>query len=425
VLLAAANLLRDGNDVCIIVGISYPTRRVKRIVILHLGNYLLIPDSGVARKTFALADSMRSMGLEVHCVAFPFLYSGNYTPNPSVEVVFEKESVVYEAITHFFRTKIQRGDIVLFRYPFATSALVNLVREFGHQIIFEHNTIESVEVLMLQRSHLSRLPFSWRPSYLRYAFQTRILQQTDETRLGPLVLNHSQGGICVSHEIAKYEVDRCGSYSTAVVANGSGVPAASNLQVIPFQNNLRVCMIIGSPAIWHGYDRMFEGLKHLSDENCTIWIDIIGMDKPKDQQESEYGGHRVQWLGVMNQEEIARHLQQCHMAIGTLALFRKKMKEASPLKVRECLMQGMPMILGYYDTDVSADERFSPYIFQVSNSNEPINWSKVVSFYKGLSQNRNHKLEIAQLAGEVLSMQKKAEAYVAFMRTRFEAARLK
>ena len=424
-LLAAANLLRDGNDVCIIVGISYSTRRVKRIVILHLGNYLLIPDSGVARKTFALADSMRSMGLEVHCVAFPFLYSGNYTSNPSVEVVFEKESVVYEAITHFFRTKIQHGDIVLFRYPFASSALVNLVREFGHQIIFEHNTIESVEVLMLQRSHLSRLPFSWRPSYLRYAFQTRILQQTDETRLGPLVLNHSQGGICVSHEIAKYEVDRCGSYSTAVVANGSGVPAASNLQVIPFQNNLRVCMIIGSPAIWHGYDRMFEGLKHLSEENCTIWIDIIGMDKPKDQQESEYGGHRVQWLGVMNQEEIARHLQQCHMAIGTLALFRKKMKEASPLKVRECLMQGMPMILGYYDTDVSADERFSPYIFQVSNSNEPINWSKVVSFYKGLSQNRNHKLEIAQLAGEVLSMQKKAEAYVAFMRTRFEAARLK
>jgi hypothetical protein len=101
------------------------------------------------------------------------------------------------------------------------------------------------------------------------------------------------------------------------------------------------------------------------------------------------------------------------------------MKEASPLKVRECLMLGMPMILGFYDTDVSADDRFSPYIFQVSNSDEPINWSKVVSFYKGLSQNRNHKLEIAQLAGEVLSMQKKADAYVAFMGTRFEASRLK
>jgi hypothetical protein len=398
---------------------------VKRIVILHLGNYLLIPDSGVARKTFALADSMRNMGFEVHCVAFPFLYSGNYTPNPSVEVVFEKESLVYEAITHFFRTKIQRGDIVLFRYPFASSALVNLVREFGHQIIFEHNTIESVEVLMLQRSHLGRLPLSWRPSYLRYAFQTRILHQTDETRLGPLVLNQSLGGICVSHEIANYEVARCRSYSTAIVANGSGVPAASNLQVIPFQNDLRVCMIIGSPAVWHGYDRMFADLKQLRNEECTIWIDIIGMEKPKDQQESDFGRHHVQWLGVMNREDIAQHLQQCHLAVGTLALYRKKMKEASPLKVRECLMLGMPMILGYYDTDVSADERFSPYIFQVSNSDEPINWSKVVAFYKALSQNSNHKQEIAQLAGEVLSMQKKAEGYVAFMRSRFEASRLK
>ena len=368
---------------------------------------------------------MRNMGYDVHCVAFPFLYSGDYTPNPSVEVVFEKEERVYTAITNYFRTQIQSDDVVLFRYPVASVGLAQLLSEFGHKVVLEHNTIESYEVLMLQKSHLSRQPFSFSPRFLWYAFQTIFLRRTDETRFGRHILRSALGGICVSYEIERYEHRRYASYRTTVVATGAQAPSMPVLQAVPFDRVLRVCMIIGSPAIWHGYDRMFEGLKQLSDENCTIWIDIIGMDKPKDQQELEYGGHRVQWLGVMNQEEIARHLQQCHLAIGTLALFRKKMKEASPLKVRECLMQGMPMILGYYDTDISADERFGPYIFQVRNSDEPINWSKVISFYRGLSQNSNHKQEIAALAGEVLSMQNKAERYVAFMRSRYDALRMK
>ena len=398
---------------------------MKRIVILHLGNYLLIPDSGVARKTFAIADSMRNLGCDVHCVVFPFLYSGNYTPNPSVEVVFEKEEHVYTAITNYFRTRIHADDIVLFRYPVASVGLAKLLKEFGHKVVLEHNTIESFEVLMLQKSHLSRQRFSFSPRFLWYAFQTIILKRTDETRYGRDILRSALGGICVSYEIEQYEHRRYASYRTTVVANGAQTSYMPVEHSAPFDRVLRVCMIIGSPAVWHGYDRMFEGLKRLSDEECTIWIDIIGMEKPKDQQESYSGGHRVQWLGVMNQEKIAQHLQQCHLAVGTLALYRKKMKEASPLKVRECLMLGMPMILGYYDTDISADERFSPYIFQVSNSDEPINWSKVVAFYKTLSQNSNHKQETAQLAGEVLSMQKKAEGYVAFMRSLFEAYHLK
>lgn len=390
-----------------------------------MGNYLLIPDSGVARKTFAIADAMRSMGCDVHCVAFPFLYSGEYTPNPSVEVIFEKDERVYTAITNYFRTYIQADDLVLFRYPVASVGLANLLKEFGHKVVLEHNTIESHEVLMLQKSHLSRQPFSFSPRFLWYAFQTIFLHRTDETRYGRDILRSALGGICVSYEIEQYEHRRYAPYRTTVIANGAQTSSMPVMQAASFDRVLRVCMIIGSQAVWHGYDRMFEGLKHYSDEECTIWIDIIGMEKPKDQQESDSGRHRVQWLGVMNQEEIARHLQQCHLAVGTLALYRKKMKEASPLKVRECLMLGMPMILGYYDTDISADERFNPYIFQVGNSYEPIKWSNVVSFYKGLSQNRNHKQEIAQLAGEVLSMRKKSEGYVAFMRSRYEAYLLK
>jgi hypothetical protein len=387
-----------------------------------VGNYLLTPDSGVAQKSFALADAMRNTGIEVHCVAFPTYRADQYKPNAAVEVIFAEENKNYNAVTEYFKTKIRRDDVVLFRYPLASKHLLALVKEFGSQIIFEHNTIEAAEVLMLQKTHLSRLPVSWRPSYLRYAFQTKVLRQTDETRFGPEVLRHALGGICVSQEIAHYETNRCHSYHTCVVANGVKSQALPNSRTLPFANTLRVCMIIGSPAVWHGYERMFEGLKQYVAPGCAISIDMIGMQKPDNLKGQSFGRHDVNWLGVMKREDVARHLDNCHLAVGTLALFRKEMKEASPLKVRECLMLGLPMILGYEDTDVSADPRFNDYILQVPNTNEPINWSRVVDFYRRLSANQHHRKEIAALAGEVLSMQKKAERYLAFMKTRFEAS---
>lgn len=391
---------------------------VKRIVILHLGNYLLMPDSGVAQKTFALVDAMKAAGVVVHCVAFPFLYSGTYTPNGSVEVIFEKEADVYAAISRYFKTQLTKDDIVLFRYPVASAGLAELARNFGQQIILEHNTIEGVEVLMLQKIHLSRQPFSLSPRFLWYMFQTMVLKRTDEVRYGRELLSHVLGGICVSVEIEQYERSRYRRYNTTVVANGGQIPSKTLGVSEPFQQTLRVCMIIGSAAVWHGYDRMFEGLKQFDASDVKICIDIIGMVEPNQEHTQKIGEHTVNWLGVMKREEIALHLEKCHLAAGTLALFRKKMKEASPLKVRECLMLGMPMLLGYDDTDVSRDERFKPYTLQISNTGAPIDWHEVVAFYRKLSENPHHRQEIAQLAADVLSMHKKAERYLSFIRER-------
>ncbi|WP_138494502.1 glycosyltransferase [Paenibacillus pinistramenti] len=51
-------------------------------------------------------------------------------------------------------------------------------------------------------------------------------------------------------------------------------------------------------------------------------------------------------------------LDQADAAIGTLALYRKDMKEASPLKVREYLANGLPVIIGYEETDFPEEVPF-------------------------------------------------------------------
>jgi hypothetical protein len=48
----------------------------------------------------------------------------------------------------------------------------------------------------------------------------------------------------------------------------------------------------------------------------------------------------------------------CQAGVGTLNLKSKNMAEASPLKVREYLALGLPVILKYQDTDFVGDEDY-------------------------------------------------------------------
>jgi hypothetical protein len=385
---------------------------LKKLIILHLGNYLVNPDSGVAQKTYGLADAIRRRGWEVKLVAI-----SSQSPSPysslEVEVHTVQRSDFFKAANIFFEG-LSSEYMVLLRYPFASQNLLDLTRRFGHRIIFEHNTIEQAEMLLMQREHFSRQHFSLSWGYLKYAVQTWVLKSTIESRIGPKILQSVRGGICVSHEIQSFEKKRFSRYKSAVIANGASRIFIQQVKAPAFNNELRVAMLIGSDAVWHGYERLIDGLK-VSDIPVKIHLDIIGIEKPVGFQGAGLNDHIVQWHGPKSVDELRLLLQDCHLAAGTLALFKKSMQEASPLKVRECLMMGLPMILGYYDTDVSADIRFTPYLFAVENKSEPINWKNVVAFYSKLAEDDQHRRKLAELASNALSMDSKAYQYINFI----------
>ncbi|WP_151208781.1 glycosyltransferase family 4 protein [Paenibacillus yonginensis] len=62
--------------------------------------------------------------------------------------------------------------------------------------------------------------------------------------------------------------------------------------------------------------------------------------------------------GKMTRSAYQPLLDQADIAVGTLALYRKHMTEASPLKVREYLANGLPVIMAYEDTDFPAEVPF-------------------------------------------------------------------
>src|SRR5207249_2857500 len=55
--------------------------------------------------------------------------------------------------------------------------------------------------------------------------------------------------------------------------------------------------------------------------------------------------------GVLDRAQLHRLLAQVDVGVGTLALHRKGLEEASALKVREYLALGLPVVLGNADTD--------------------------------------------------------------------------
>jgi hypothetical protein len=55
--------------------------------------------------------------------------------------------------------------------------------------------------------------------------------------------------------------------------------------------------------------------------------------------------------GLLEAADYSRHLARANIGVGSLALHRKRLNEASPLKVREYLATGLPVINGYTDTD--------------------------------------------------------------------------
>jgi len=96
---------------------------------------------------------------------------------------------------------------------------------------------------------------------------------------------------------------------------------------------------IGTPnQPWHGVDIIEKMANKLSQYDFHI-VGIEGNNT-----------NNLFWYGYLEKDKYIEILKICHICIGSLALFRNEMSEACPLKVREYLAYGYPIIIGYNDT---------------------------------------------------------------------------
>jgi len=159
-----------------------------------------------------------------------------------------------------------------------------------------------------------------------------------------ILLKRASGLVSVSEELAQDE-----SYSTyrkpmRVISNGIDLSAFQRLDA-PNNETPRL-VFIGTPGYsWHGVDKLVELARRFPD----LQVDIVGYDQlPADEPlPSNLSLH-----GYLSADRYCKVMAGCDLAISTLALHRKGMEEACPLKTRECLAYGLPMVLPYKDTDL-------------------------------------------------------------------------
>lgn len=143
---------------------------------------------------------------------------------------------------------------------------------------------------------------------------------------------------------------------------------------------------IGNLAKWHGYDRVIEGLDKYYNDNKNLdkrEVDfyIIGEGNEKNNLQAlteKYNLNKyIHFLGAKNGEELDDIFNKMDIGVSSLALFRAGGGH-DPIKSKEFLARGIPVILGYEDRLIDMN---LPYIFKISEDDKPVDIGTLLKKY--------------------------------------------
>ena len=160
-----------------------------------------------------------------------------------------------------------------------------------------------------------------------------------------ILFRRVRGMVTVSRELAESPAFTRYHKPIRVIANGWDLDGFPQLPAP--SNPVPRLVFIGNPGyVWHGVDKLVILARLLPD----VHVDIIGY--------SQLPGFaplpaNLTLHGYLALPEYKTVLSSADVAISSLALHRIRLEEASPLKSRECLAFGLPLVLAYIDTDLA------------------------------------------------------------------------
>jgi glycosyltransferase involved in cell wall biosynthesis len=206
------------------------------------------------------------------------------------------------------------------------------------------------------------------------------------------VLRPVRGFVAVTSELA----ERFSGYGkpVEVIGNSTDFAALPSLPAPSPDAGTSLIFVGNTGTPWHGLDRIGE----LAGTFPKYKFVVVGCT-PEDYLHCSGLGlvpPNLQFLGMMAQPDYLPMLGQATAAIGTLGLYRKHMEEACPLKVREYLALGLPVIGAYQDTDIPPE---ADYFLRLPNNAEPLTpWKdRITAFIEHWRMRRVPRTVIAHL----------------------------
>lgn len=160
-----------------------------------------------------------------------------------------------------------------------------------------------------------------------------------------LLFKAAAGAVSVTEEIERNLPDY--NYKKIVIGNGYDFRGVTPR---PIPHNERPQLIfVGSPGqAWHGVDKLIRLATLLPQYDFNLVVPGFIVDSVPN----------LKCHGGVYGKQLETLYQNMDVAIGTLALHRKNMLEATPLKTREYLAHGIPVFAGYLDSDIIGCDYF-------------------------------------------------------------------
>ena len=216
-------------------------------------------------------------------------------------------------------------------------------------------------------------------------------------------LRRAAGYVPISQEIANLPASKKFCKPMQVIPNGFDLSATDHLPA-PHNKIPRVAFVGNMEAVWNGVDKLMD-LAYFAPE---IHIDVIGMSK--EQIPLENYPPNVQFHGLVSFQKVKEILAGADAAISALALHRKPSYENSLLKVRESIAYGIPIILAYYDSDISGKD--FEFVLEIPNTESNVleHTEEIKEFIFRMVGKRADRSKIAPL----IDQRKKEEQRIEF-----------
>lgn len=287
-------------------------------------------------------------------------------------------------------------DLHFFRYALSSGELVSFLKKHPGLFIFEHNTIEPAEVIERAYFWIKKFKFRISPSYLKLILNVLVRPVLKELLYAGKVFKLAKQGIAVTNEIAVYQKTKYPGYKCSVLSNGINVQKINFFErSLKKGDVLNLIMLANSNVDWHGTDIIINEFLKYKKNNIKIFF--VGEFDEKVRQLAQTNPNIV-FTGFLSSEEYKEYLKTSHIGLGCFAVYRKKLEEASTLKVREYFASGLPVCLGYIDTDIVASTALQGFSYQLDTRKEEINWDNLYEWACNLYKTENLSRNIREEA---------------------------
>lgn len=211
---------------------------------------------------------------------------------------------------------------------------------------------------------------------------------------------HAIGFVGVTKELAAGYKEEFNKLSVAI-CNGIFV---DDYEVnYPKNDKPKVCFI-GAPGFkWHG----LEKFELIAKSNLDFDFHIIGIDGENSDN--------LFYHGYMKLDKAKELVGNCDVGVSTLSLYINNLNESSPLKSRQYMAQGIPMVYGYEDIDLKGNEEFHLKIPNTENNVEQ-NLENIRNFIVKAHGNESMRKSVRAQAENVLDTKVKEGKRIDFFR---------